>query len=86
MLHDAPVLYSPVLSQNAQSYITAVIQAGCVKMHAQWKKVGFPLTPRFSESQRDKLLSALSLFVYFHYEKWAGGMHSFQSRGRRAQP
>lgn len=38
------------------------------------------------KSQRHKLLSALSLFVYFHYEKWAGGMHSFHSGGRRAQP
>lgn len=41
---------------------------------------------RKHKSQRDKLLSALSLFVYFHYEKWAGGMHSFHSGGRRAQP
>lgn len=41
---------------------------------------------RKRKSQRDKVLSALSLFVYFHYEKWAGGMHSFHSGGRRAQP
>lgn len=36
---------------------------------------------RKHRSQRHKLLSALSLFVYFHYEKWAGGMHSFRSGG-----
>lgn len=39
---------------------------------------------RKHKSQRDKLLSALSLLVYSHYEKWAGGMHSFHSKERRA--
>lgn len=85
LLCDAPVLYGPALSQKAQCWLYHWSNSGrlceslCIMETGQFPPHS-SLFFRKHKSQRDKLLSAL-LLVYFHYEKWAGGMHGFHSGG-----
>lgn len=83
------MLYGPVPSQKGQCCLTGdsgwLCESVCIMETGRFPPHS-SLFFRKHGSQRHKLLSALSLIVYFHSEKWAGGTHSFRSGGRCAQP